>query len=264
MLKELINVLRVIRPHHLFKALVHPLQEIQAFTYHYRRVPEHDFVPFLAKLSKREKYKLELVYNDLKNHTSFLKTLNHQLATHSYGYGGQMSTVEASAIYALVRSIKPEKVVETGVADGATSAFILRALEDNRKGKLYSIDLPSERLPPGKAPGWIVSDDLRHRWDLRIGGSEDSLEPLLKELGRIDCFLHDSLHTYEHMIFEFRTTWPYLCPGGLFLSHDVGRNAAFFDFAKEVGMQWWDWRVYNVLGGFRKKLDSKQSGRAIE
>ena len=138
------------------------------------------------------------------------------------------------------------------------------ALEDNRKGKLYSIDLPSERLPPGKAPGWIVSDDLRHRWDLRIGGSEDSLEPLLKELDRIDCFLHDSLHTYEHMIFEFRTAWPYLCPGGLFLSHDVGRNAAFFDFAKEVGMQWWDWRAYNVLGGFRKKLDSKQSGRAIE
>ena len=58
------------------------------------------------------------------------------------------------------------------------------ALEDNRKGKLYSIDLPSERLPPGKAPGWIVSDDLRHRWDLRIGGSEESLEPLLKELDR--------------------------------------------------------------------------------
>lgn len=46
-------------------------------------------------------------------------------------------------VYAIVRVLKPEIVVETGVASGLSSAYILQALEENRKGKLYSIDLPA-------------------------------------------------------------------------------------------------------------------------
>lgn len=150
-------------------------------------------------------------------------------------------------------------MVETGVADGATSAYILQALEDNGRGHLHSIDLPSERLPPGAAPGWIVDASLRHRWTLRIGASSQLLEPLLRELDSIDVFLHDSLHTYDNMLFEYRAAWPFLHGDGLFLSHDVGRNTAFFDFAREVGIRWRDWRVYEVLGGFRARGVRRQS-----
>jgi hypothetical protein len=53
------------------------------------------------------------------------------------------------------------------------------------------------------------------------------------------------------MLFEYRTAWPFLKKDGLFLSHDIARNSAFFDFATEVGKRWDDWRVYEVLGGFR-------------
>lgn len=38
---------------------------------------------------------------------------------------------------------KPERVIETGVARGASSQAILQALEENRKGHLYSIDMPN-------------------------------------------------------------------------------------------------------------------------
>lgn len=84
------------------------------------------------------------------------------------------------------------------------------------------------------------------------------VEPLLNALGSIDFFLHDSLHTYDNMLFEYRAAWPFLKEDGLFLSHDVGRNAAFFDFAGEVGMRWADWRVYEVLGGFRVRRARRQ------
>jgi hypothetical protein len=45
-------------------------------------------------------------------------------------------------LYSIVRAYKPEIVVETGVAHGVTSAFLLCAMHENRKGHLYSIDLP--------------------------------------------------------------------------------------------------------------------------
>jgi predicted O-methyltransferase YrrM len=250
MLGQLARVARVVRPRHLLKLLVAPHAELAAFKYHFRRVPERAFVAFLAGIPPTDGAVIDRVYADLERHGALFTRLRQRLLVHPDGFGGQMMA-EYSAVYALVRLLRPEVVVETGVADGTTSAYILQALEDNGRGHLYSIDVPSERLPHGKAPGWIIDDALRHRWTLRIGPSSELLEGLLKELQRIDVFLHDSLHTYENMMFEYRAAWPYLASSGLFLSHDVGRNAAFFDFAREVGKRWADWRVYEVLGGFR-------------
>lgn len=250
MLRELVRVSSLVRLRHLIKLIRHPREEIAAFRYHYRRVPERSFVAFLAGAPRGDTAALDRVYADLHGHSARFTALKERLAVHPDGFGGQMMS-EYSAIYALVRLLEPETVVETGVADGTTSAYILQALEDNGHGRLYSIDVPSERLPPGKAPGWIVDGALRHRWTLRIGPSSELLGPLLSELRSIDVFLHDSLHTYDNMLFEYRAAWPFLKTSGLLLSHDVGRNAAFFDFAREVGKGWGDWRVYEVLGGFR-------------
>ena len=195
MLEQLTRVSRVVRLRHLFKLLRHPREEIAAFKYHYRRVPERAFVAFLAGIPRGEAATIDRVYADLHDHAARFAALTARLAVHPDGFGGQMMS-EYSAIYALIRLLRPATVVETGVADGATSAYILQALEDNGRGHLHSIDLPSERLPPGAAPGWIVDASLRHRWTLRIGASGQLLEPLLSELDSIDVFLHDSLHTY--------------------------------------------------------------------
>ena len=251
MLRELARVARVVRFRHVLKLFRHPRAAIAAFKYHYRRVPERSFVAFLAGIPAGEAATIDRVYADLHNHAALSAALKTRLvAVYPDGFGGQM-VFESSAVYALVRLLQPEKVVETGVADGTTSAYILQALEDNGRGHLYSIDLPSPQLPPAKTPGWIVDAALRRRWTLRIGASSELLAPLLNELGQIDVFLHDSLHTYDNMLFEYRTAWPFLKTGGLVLSHDVGRNSAFFDFASEVGKRWGDWRVFEVLGGFR-------------
>lgn len=260
MIKELINVIKVFRPRHLLKALLHPTEEVQAFKYHYGRVTAKEFVSFLARLTNEESDKLETIFKELENNHYFHDRLAEKLKMRKDGYGGQM-TKEASALYALVRLLRPRVMVETGVADGVTSSYILQALHDNGEGKLYSIDIPCHMLPPGKAPGWIVEDSLRERWELRIGKSEELLRPLLDELGSMDCFMHDSLHTYDHMSFEFKTAWPYLKPGGLFLSHDIGENSSFFHFAREKGIKWREWRAFHVLGGFRKPYKNEQRKR---
>ena len=47
-------------------------------------------------------------------------------------------------------------------------------------------------------------------------------------------FLHDSSHSYRHMLWEFRQFWPRLRDGGLLVSHDVQMNAAFPEFVTKT------------------------------
>ena len=166
-------------------------------------------------------------------------------------------------LYLLVRRHKPEIVVETGVARGLSSAYILQAMRDNGKGKLCSIDLPPPqaqaeasnaskryRLADGQMHdhyevGHLVPEYLRSFWSLHLGDARQLLPRLLEDLGEIDFFYHDSLHTYEHMKFEFETSWPKIRSGGLLLSDDVTWNAAFAEFCRTHGLRS---QIFRTLG----------------
>lgn len=151
-------------------------------------------------------------------------------------------------LYYCVRLCRPDTAIDTGVLDGHTSAFILKGLEDNGHGHLWSIDLPAYEevadstdrmnlgtLPPGQEPGWVIPEWLRPRWTLQKGTSQELLPPLLERLGRVGFFFHDSLHTSDHMLWEYWTVWPYLADGALLLSDDIFWNTAFWTFTREVG-----------------------------
>jgi len=43
--------------------------------------------------------------------------------------------------YMAIRAFRPETVVETGVANGVSSAYILLALQKNERGALHSVSL---------------------------------------------------------------------------------------------------------------------------
>jgi predicted O-methyltransferase YrrM len=137
--------------------------------------------------------------------------------------------------YIAIRAFQPEIVVETGLANGVSSAYILLALQKNERGALYSVGLDDPQyLPAGKPLGWIVPASLNSRWNLLIGDSRALLPTLLEKLGTIDVFIHDSLHTYDHMLWEYRTAFPYLRSGGLLFSDDAAWNSAFSEFCHEV------------------------------
>ena len=131
-------------------------------------------------------------------------------------------------LYALVRALRPEHVVETGVSSGISSAHVLLALRRNRRGMLHSIDAPMPQrairlgarespvaVPPGRSSGWAIPPKLRRGWDLRLGRSERLLPQLVGELPSIGLFLHDSLHTSTHLTFELETVRPKLAAGAV-------------------------------------------------
>jgi len=50
------------------------------------------------------------------------------------------------ALYVICRVVKPMTVVETGVAAGLSTSYILYALEKNRGEQLHSIDMPDYEM----------------------------------------------------------------------------------------------------------------------
>jgi len=144
----------------------------------------------------------------------------------------------ARLCYLLCRLIEPSVVIETGVAYGVSSAFILRALEENGRGTLHSVDLPPLRREYERFWGIAVPEALRGRWKLHRGTSARLLPRLLEETRTVDLFVHDSLHTGRNMRREFDTVWPRLRNGGALLADDVERNRAFGDLKRKSPTLW--------------------------
>ena len=187
-------------------------------------------------------------WNTVQGETPRGKRYNTGRVTGRDGYD------EGLRLYQLLRDLRPRVAVETGVCNGVSTAFLLRALEDNGGGELHSIDLPEVAgedyeegtfwdgkggavIPPGKEPGWMVPPELQARWNLVLGRSQDLLPLLLARLGEIDFFMHDSEHSYECMSFEFRTAWEALREGGVLVADDVNVNAAWDEFVHRVGRE---------------------------
>lgn len=150
------------------------------------------------------------------------------------------------SMYTLVRLLRPEYVIETGGTPGKSSAFLLRALERNGHGHLYTIDLPPQVtdlpvspseahtfLPYHLSANWGVPETLRSNQTLLLGPAEKHLLTLLSKLGHIDIFLHDSDHSYSQMIFELQLAYPFVRSGGYLWADDIGTNSAWYDFCAE-------------------------------
>ena len=172
----------------------------------------------MVKLTGESKDKIKKILNEAEN---IREHIIDKLSKIPAFHGAMVSPLEGSIIYTIIRCLKPKIVIETGVANGASSTFILSALEKNNLGKLYSIDLPSKDLLLKEEIGWLVPKSLRHRWGLIIGNSRIVLPKLLAELGHVDIFLHDSLHTLEHILFELKESYDYIPKGGFLIVDDI-------------------------------------------
>lgn len=166
---------------------------------------------------------------------------------------GTTESFGLEALYLLVRAAKPLKVVETGVLYGASSAHILAALAENRAGELYSVELGG---PAGEPPqDFFIPSELQSRWRLILGDSRRELPALLDQVPTVDLFHHDSLHTFEHMTWEYTTVLPHLSPHGLLSTDDVLRPHsvrqmfqpnAFPTFCRGHDLGWASFRNFGV------------------
>jgi len=146
------------------------------------------------------------------------------------------------------------------VCNGLSAAFMMLALVKNGpEGRLRVIDLPpvfdpddpawtvagtvyGVVIPEGKTSGWLVPDAYRDRFEVWNGDAKDLLPKMVDEVDSIDFLFHDSDHTYDHMMFEFRQVKRKLTKGGLLVSDDVSWNASVWDFADEFRVPSYNFR----------------------
>ena len=142
-----------------------------------------------------------------------------------------------------VRAVRPQKLFETGVADGASTRILLDAMEENGDGRLWSVDVtPEAGALARQSPGV-------HRWQLVVlpaRGRAAALRAALGPAAPLDVFLHDSDHSYPWQMFEYREAWNVLAPGGWLLSDDIDASYAFLDFGRRIGLR------PDILVGSRK------------
>lgn len=165
-------------------------------------------------------------------------TVREVLALDGHGRG------RALFLYVLVRAVRPSVLIETGCFSGWDSTVLLTALQRNGHGSLTTIDLPPQAvslgsempsLKGGLEPGFLVPDELRSRWELRVADVREELPGLLRTIGEVDLFFHDSDHSYTHVLWELTSAWQYLGRSGVIVVDDVSWNTAVWEFARGVG-----------------------------
>jgi hypothetical protein len=207
----------------------------------FRRHRQDDPADFLAALG----IDVATAFDGFEKWRPILKAAHEGIYAKGGAQGG-CSLEDGQIYYGLVRALKPKIVIETGVAAGISTSFLGAALVENGEGRLFSVELPPpqtlDRLYDDGAVYdwastgvcWAVPDEVRKglgdRHTLVLEDVRTALPRLVRELPPIDIFIHDDLHTPDHMLWQYELMWPHLAPNGVMLSDDS--NVGWIDFCK--------------------------------
>ncbi len=147
---------------------------------------------------------------------------------------------QGALLYLLIRSLRPHRVIETGVRPGYSTAWILSALRDNDRGELLSLGPgPTRGRAPGTreaAVGEFVPPDLRARWTLVLGNTIDRLREIVPGPRSVDVFFYDNGPDPIRTHLELKLAWEALTESGVLLAHHVEASPAWAEFCRAQGL----------------------------
>ncbi len=216
-----------------------------------------DFLKMIFPKSDFRQYEQELI--KLESHVErFFKKLESEKCPSKkkpYPVNYSINLDSRRFLYYLCMILKPKNIVETGVAYGTSSAYILKALEDNGVGILHSIDSIFRPWQTKEMIGKVIPENLKNRWHLILGKSSKKLQNLFNEIDDVDIFIHDSSHTYKNMMFEFNIALLKISKNGIIISDDILANDAFYDFTNKKNLKNYLIKVDEGVGlGIIKKI----------
>tara|TARA_Y100000996_G_C22519807_1_gene641977 strand:+ start:715 stop:1473 length:759 start_codon:yes stop_codon:yes gene_type:complete len=139
-------------------------------------------------------------------------------------------------LYFLSKYVKPNIVFETGVAAGFSSFAILKALEENKSGLLFSSDFPYFRIDNSeKYIGILVDKQKYNNWNLQIEGDQNNIPLFLKKIknNNIDLFHYDSDKSYNGKKNTFELLKNNISFETIIIIDDIQDDTFFYDYVKE-------------------------------
>jgi len=212
--------------------------------FHQRAVPRHEELHQGAQLVSPSAHTIVTDYvlagrneADLaqiqREHDALYRELGERYASRALPYPRHYEVEKESSLllYALVRATGPDRVVETGVANGASSFFLLHALRKNGRGQLASVDVRGN-------VGGLLDDSERREWRLTILGASRrgaQFKSLVADGPPIDVFLHDSDHRYLWQMLELESAVANMATRSIVLCDDADSSYAFLDYCHAMG-----------------------------
>jgi len=195
--------------------------------------PEEAFSRFFSEKELDPK-----IFSKLENHIDqFIKLKSKEKSftkENPYRVNFGLNTPFCRMLFSFCFFTNVDVVIETGVANGFSSSYILLALDLLKKGELYSFDDLILPWHSKEKVGMAIPNNLKHRMNLIFSNAVEELPTLLIKIKEIDIFYHDSLNRYENMKKELEVVWPSIKKGGFVICNDVSQHDAFLDFADEV------------------------------
>jgi predicted O-methyltransferase YrrM len=138
-------------------------------------------------------------------------------------------------VHFLVRYLRPEVVLETGVGVGYTSQAILLAFAKNGSGTLFSSDFPYFRMDePERYVGCLVDDELRGGWHLGLHGDRVNLAEFLPQIETLDFVHYDSDKSVGGRAFAMHAIAPKLSSDATVVMDDIDDNTYFRDWSQRA------------------------------
>jgi cephalosporin hydroxylase len=147
-------------------------------------------------INKWKMYSKEISFKEIQSHKSYARMF------HKF---------ETEILYSLIRSEKPQRILELGCFHGQTSNIIINAIvKNNTPCELISSDLLDH------SAYMDYNDEVTSR-RLVVG---DSKETITSDFGKIDFLFIDSDHTYDFAQWYCKTCVPLVEIGSYVLIHD--------------------------------------------
>ena len=175
----------------------------------------------------------------------FLQTLYPDL-THPEALLSLNARRDRCLVAALASTISNKcDILETGTFSGFTSAFVLLGLGFSSGGLLYTIDLPTSKLVTQEHHidyrdiGQIISRQKNRNRAVQVIEDAKSALPRLLIENKVDMFIHDSLHTVTHQMYEYVVSRALMPINSILVSDDILWNPAFVSYVKLFDLPFW-------------------------
>lgn len=137
-------------------------------------------------------------------------------------------------LYFLARLLRPDHIVETGVAAGWSTTALLGAIQANGHGHLHSSDFPYFRMDePEQYVGYLVPDELRSPWSLYLDGDRRNLEKILRPGLEVGLAHYDSDKSRAGRKFFLDAVTPHLAADAVVVMDDINDDLFFRDVTTE-------------------------------